>query len=308
VSASQRPLPPAHLVSRVGYPCVTDETFAEYEEDGRRTRDDIVALLPDGWSFDGKRVLDFGCGSGRVLRHFLDEADRADEFAGCDIDGESVEWIEQWLSPPMRGFRSEAVPPLPVEAGTYDLVYACSIFTHLAESWSVWLLEMARILRPDGILLASFLGRALSEMVADEEWDEDRVGMNVLRRWQGWELGGPLVLHSPWWIREHWGRLFDVEELWESGFAKPWDRSLGHGVVRLRRTSRTPSVEELEALRPDEPREIEALRHNIQQLHRESDVWRTAVTEHERAARKFQVVIDELRVALDATLGDRGEA
>jgi cyclopropane fatty-acyl-phospholipid synthase-like methyltransferase len=36
-------------------------------------------------------VLDFGCGAGRVIRHFAPEAAQA-EFVGCDLDGSAIEW------------------------------------------------------------------------------------------------------------------------------------------------------------------------------------------------------------------------
>ena len=41
------------------------------------------------------------------------------------------------------------------------------------------------------------------------------------------QTSGPLVLHSPWWLRAHWGRAFDVPTLWPHGFA--WPKPPGHG-------------------------------------------------------------------------------
>jgi hypothetical protein len=32
--------------------------------------------------------------------------------------------------------------------------------------------------------------------------------MNVLYHQRDWEIGGPAVLMSEWWVREHWGRAF----------------------------------------------------------------------------------------------------
>jgi hypothetical protein len=36
------------------------------------------------------------------------------------------------------------------------------VFTHITEHWSAWLLELRRVLKPDGLLLASFLDRKVS--------------------------------------------------------------------------------------------------------------------------------------------------
>ena len=30
--------------------------------------------------------------------------------------------------------------------------------------------------------------------------------------------GGPIVFHSEWWVRERWGRAFDVVDYWQWGF------------------------------------------------------------------------------------------
>ena len=97
--------------------------------------------------------------------------------------------------------------------------------------------------------------------------------MNVLRHGADWDVGGPLVLHSPWWIRGHWGRAFDIVELRPSGFGSRTDRSRSHGVVVLRRKPVRVSVDDLKALE-DDPREIAALQHNIEQLQRESLAFR----------------------------------
>ncbi len=58
--------------------------FAElWESLGPETKSALLDLLPDDWSFEHKRVLDFGCGAGRTLRHFVSEAE-AGEFWGVD--------------------------------------------------------------------------------------------------------------------------------------------------------------------------------------------------------------------------------
>src|SRR6266496_1476631 len=101
--SSELPLPPSELVQRVGK--IDDPDFAAaYEAIGRHSRERLERLLPPGWSWDGKHVLDFGCGAGRTLRHFLKEAEEG-EFYGCDIDRASIAWLAEHLSPPLRVFQ-----------------------------------------------------------------------------------------------------------------------------------------------------------------------------------------------------------
>jgi SAM-dependent methyltransferase len=263
------PLPPRALAIRAGVPDPAD-VIASYRAVGRDSRTTILDLLGPSWSFAGKRALDFGCGSGKVMRHFLPEA--ADcELWGCDIDERSIDWINAELSPPLHAFANGEVPPLDQPSASFDLVWSVSVFTHLTDHWAGWLSELHRVLRPGGLAIVSFLGGAMYEVWTDEAWDPDRIGMTVLNHGQDWELGGPTVFHSPWWLREHWGRAFEIVQMRE-GIA-PRE----HGLVLLRRRSGvevTPAL--LERIDLREAREIEALRWQVRLLQREAGVLRAA--------------------------------
>ena len=206
-------MPPLPLANRVGGLEEADDPYAFYEQVGADTREQILRMLPAGYELEGRRLLDFGCGAGRTLRHFLDEAHSA-EIWGCDIDHESVDWLQHNLCPPLHVLRNAAAPDrLPFEDGHFDVAWALSVFTHLADTWAAWMLELHRLLADDGILIATSIGPQHSEVIAQEPWEEDRIGMNALRHWASWEVGGPMVLHSTWWLRAHWGRAFEIVEI-----------------------------------------------------------------------------------------------
>ncbi len=166
-------------------------------------------------------MLDFGCGAGATLRHFLPEAEFA-EFWGADIDTASIAWLQAHLSPPLRVMRNRPEPPLGLEHGTFDLIWALSVFTHLTDRPLEWLVDLHQLLKPGGLLAATYMGRWNGEMFTGEPWDEDRVGMNVLRRDQGWDDGGPIVLMSDWWVREHWGARSRSWAWCLSSTGRPW--------------------------------------------------------------------------------------
>jgi SAM-dependent methyltransferase len=227
---------------------------------GAETKAALLRLLPEDWSFRGRRTLDFGCGAGRTLRHFLAEANEG-EFWGSDIDGPSVEWMRDVLCPPLHVWKSSQGPPLGLEPGSFDLIWAISVFTHLPPMTSLqWLLELHRLLKPDGFLIATYYGRWNSEFLLGEEWDDDRIGMNVLQHTRTWDQGGPVVVMSDWWVRAHWGRAFEpVSEL---------RRFHNFTWVLMRRRDVELTPEDL--MRPaDDPREFAALRSNIRQVQRE---------------------------------------
>jgi SAM-dependent methyltransferase len=230
----------------------------EWERLGPETKAVLCGLLPPEWSFSGKRVLDFGCGTGRTLRQFRTEAREAD-FWGVDINSTGIERVRQELCPPMHAQVCGEAPPLGLEYGTFDLIWAISVFTHLPDQATAWLVELHRLLKPSGLLIATYMGRHHSEFTAGEPWDEDRIGRNVLLHNRPWEESGPMVLMSDWWTREHWGRAFEVVDVIEAHF-QSWP------VLSKRDVEVT--VDEID--RPsDDPREHLAIRHNLRQAQRE---------------------------------------
>ncbi len=265
------PYPPLDLANRVGSLEQAAEPMEYYQEIGRRTRSEIIDRLPPDWSFAGKRILDFGCGAGRTLRHFAGETIES-EVWGCDIDRPSIRWVNEHLSPPFQVFLNEPEPPINQANSSFDLIWGISVFTHLTDSWSRWLVELHRILSTNGLLYLTFMGSGMSQIITGEPWDEDKVGMNVLKYGQSWDLGGPMVMHSPWWIEEHWGRGFEIVSLSPDGFA--CEPSIGHGSVLMRKRDVTVTAETFEQVTPGNARESLALTHNIQQLQAECKVLR----------------------------------
>jgi SAM-dependent methyltransferase len=253
------------------------KTFAPgFFEAGPQTREILLELIPDDFDWTGRRVMDFGCGGGRTLVHFQEEAELA-EIWGVDVDANALSVVERDLCPPMHAQLSETDPPLPFEDESFDLIWAISVWTHLTDNALPWLAEMHRILKPGGLLIATYMGESHSEILAGEDWDEDRIGMNVLRHYQDWQQGAPMVLISDWWMREHWGRAFEVLEI-EHGTQK-----FNWPVLRKRDVEVT--AEELARL-SDDPREIAALRHNLKQVQRELEMALSEGEEHTEAERR----------------------
>jgi SAM-dependent methyltransferase len=256
------PLPPLALANRVGSLPKDSDPLEVYDRIGRGCRDQILRMLPEGWDLAGRAALDFGCGAGRTLRHFLDDAADA-QIWGCDVDEASIDWVREHLCPPLHGLRSAPEPPLDRPGGSFDLVWAISVFTHLSDSWGRWLAELHRLLADDGLLIATCMGPGLSEELGAGPWDDDSVGMNVLFEWQSWDQGGPFVFHSDWWLREHWGRAFEFVAIDERPAVE--GELSRHRWLLLRRRPVAVTAKALEAPAGD-PRELGSIRHNLGQL------------------------------------------
>ena len=283
------PYPSGKLLGRIG-PMGEEDPGGIYEASGRMHRQMLDDTLGPDWTWEGKRVLDFGCGVGRVLRHFLPETERA-EFYGCDLDTPSVAWLQQNFSPPYTIFESGEKAGLPQEDGFFDLIYAFSVYTHFTDNWAEWLLEHHRVLADGGILFATFLGEGMLEEMTGEKWDEDRIGMNYLLPGFPWDKGGPLAFNSPWWIRAHWGRAFEIVQL----LPRTEPDVASHGIVVARKKPVQVGAEDLLALEPDEPREIAALRHHVDQLAEECVDLRVS---HQADIDRYNAALEEVRTSL----------
>jgi SAM-dependent methyltransferase len=124
-------------------------------------------------------VLDFGCGSGRVMRRWVDLA--GPQLFGSDYNPQLVSWCKANL--PFASFEvNKLEPPLPFEDEQFDLVYALSVFTHLDESLQHdWIAELHRVLRPGGLLVFSTRGEALSWKLDEGERAQYDAGELVVR-------------------------------------------------------------------------------------------------------------------------------
>ncbi len=103
----------------------------------------------------GLKILDFGCSSGRVMRHFSSQIESNGwRIYGCDIQAKAIESMraDNW-SNGFEFFTSTTIPHLPFEDNTLDVIYSYSVFTHTKYLWDAWLLELKRILKPGGLMI-----------------------------------------------------------------------------------------------------------------------------------------------------------
>ena len=120
------------------------------------------------------RVLDVGCGIGRVAVHFMDYLNSDGRYDGFDIVGLGVDWCNRRIARRRRNFRfrhvdlynAEYNPTGRLDATTFkfpyadacfSLVFATSVLTHLLPDAALnYLREMSRVLEPGGRSLVTF--------------------------------------------------------------------------------------------------------------------------------------------------------
>lgn len=154
------PLPPIALRQLVG---ATEDHFYDNPSGAP-----LFGLPPE--AFDS--VLDFGCGCGRIARQLIQQTPRPRRYVGIDLHRGLIEWCRQNLAPYAPGFEfhhqdvhnkglnpsgKAEVLPFPVPDRSVSLMLAWSVFTHVNEAAAVFYLrEVARVLRPGGVLLSTW--------------------------------------------------------------------------------------------------------------------------------------------------------
>jgi cyclopropane fatty-acyl-phospholipid synthase-like methyltransferase len=115
---------------------------------------------------NGARVLDFGCGWGRMLHFLTKDVGRSGAF-GVDVDATLVGLCHR-LSVPAEVRLIKPLAELPFTNGQFDLVYSYSVFTHLPENVHLHsIAEIHRVLWPGGILACSIQpGRFIDAIAA----------------------------------------------------------------------------------------------------------------------------------------------
>jgi SAM-dependent methyltransferase len=160
-------LPPLRLRLHVG-PFHDPTIYRASAERNLLALCELGALRPDA------TVLDLGCGSGRIAAALSGYLSAEGRYEGLDVAAEPVAWCARTITPKFPKFRflawdvasprynpegrvqpAEAVLPYPT--GTFDLAFAGSVYTHLdLAGIARSLVEVARVLRPGGRLVATF--------------------------------------------------------------------------------------------------------------------------------------------------------
>lgn len=189
----------------------------------------LISRIAGRYGINGGRCYDFGGSSGRVSRHFAIQSDAWDVWLS-DFRETSIEFVARYLPMKMKPFMNSAFPSLPLPDGYFDLVFACSVFTHINETEIPWLLELRRILRIGGIAILSVHNDYTWEWLAARPEDDLRV---KIRDWRPDVADLPAipegqrivvthrdddpyncnVFHSDAYLRGVWGRFFEIEQL-----------------------------------------------------------------------------------------------
>ena len=240
LEAGELPLPPPRLRLLVDGRSADAGLFLEV---GSRLCDSIQEAAA-GFAApvaEMRAILDFGCGCGRVARHWA--AVEGPEVHGCDYNPDLVAWCRANL-PHLRATGNQLAPPAPYASGSFDLIYALSVFSHLDEGRQrAWLAEFERLLRPRGLLVLSVLGEKLRHRLDRGERARFDAGEMVVQRPQRAGSNLCTVYHPPSCMSEILRAGFSEVQSFELGTAELPIHQSGYVARRRKVIPRlTPSL------------------------------------------------------------------
>jgi SAM-dependent methyltransferase len=207
-----------------------------YNREGYADGDDLVYWLSGyhdyrtiqgiaaGYGITGGRYFDFGGSTGRVFRHFAFQADAWDVWSS-DFKISSVEFNLKYFPSKVRVFLNSSLPSLPLPDAYFDLISAFSVFTHIDETETGWLLELRRLLKVGGVACVSIHNEDTwsqmpeplrNDVVQFRPEIADRPTLPEGKTVVTFRDDDPYrcqTFHSADYIKRNWGRFFEICEI-----------------------------------------------------------------------------------------------
>ncbi len=170
------PYPPSKLIFTI----IAIPWVSEFYKSGKIIFDDMNAMFVKHkiTLADGTNILDFGCGCGRIIRHFASQ--KKYNLFGSDLNPELISWCDKNLD--FGKFSTNSlVPPINYADNFFDLIYARSVFTHLGKELQLeWIAELKRILKPGGLLYFTTHGNVTISPLSKAEQEKYNMDEIVL--------------------------------------------------------------------------------------------------------------------------------
>ena len=155
--------------------------YRQYYNDGFMVAKQMVERFHRHQHRDLVKVLDWGCGPARVVRHLPALLSSDQEIHATDFNAKTIDWCRRNIEKIHFHLNSQA-PPTNLPKGFFDLIYGISVLTHLSvELQMKWLEELHRLLAEKGIVILTTQGEAFRRKLDRQEVATFDSGAPVIR-------------------------------------------------------------------------------------------------------------------------------
>jgi len=132
--------------------------YQQYKEDGEVSAKEIFEWTSKYIQGEFK-ILEWGCGVGRIIRHIPNLINKGSVVFGADINEDMINWNSANI-PDITFIKTGYLPPTFFDNNQFNLVFAISVFTHIEFRFQAdWVTEIKRILSDNGVFLFTTHGK-----------------------------------------------------------------------------------------------------------------------------------------------------
>jgi len=156
-------------------------SYDEYYYGGLSTAQWLAESFSRHTTLKDKKILDWGCGPGRTIRHLPAIIGNGCTYDGTDYNQRSIEWCASRLAG-ISFNKNPLEAKLPYQDNCFDIIYGISIFTHLSEQLHYdWYNELYRVLNKGGIMLLTTQGNNFTSKLTAAELEQFNSNQLVVR-------------------------------------------------------------------------------------------------------------------------------
>jgi len=155
--------------------------YNNYYNDSLDTAKWLIGSFEKHIELKNVKILEWGCGPARIIRHLPNLLDISCEIFGTDYNHQTIDWCQKNI-PKVHFTKNNLQPPLKFNNDFFDIIYATSVFTHLSEEMHyAWFEELKRICKQKGIIFLTTHGVNCKPKLTDEELKLFEAGKLVVR-------------------------------------------------------------------------------------------------------------------------------
>ena len=155
--------------------------YHKYYSEGYNSAKDLFSYIEKHIDLKEKKILDWGCGPARIVRHLPEIINNNCSLYGTDYNKKTIEWCKSNISD-VKFNNNNLNARLPYSDNYFDVIYGNSVLTHLSEKLHYdWYEELFRVLMPKGVMLLTTQGDNYKTKLSKLELKEYNQGNLIVR-------------------------------------------------------------------------------------------------------------------------------
>ncbi len=119
--------------------------YDNYYNDSLDTANWLISYFGKHIELKNIKILEWGCGPARIIRHLPKLLDSSCEIYGSDYNSKTIDWCKKNV-PEIHFSKNNLQPPFEFQNDFFGIIYATSVLTHLSEEMHyAWMNELKRV-------------------------------------------------------------------------------------------------------------------------------------------------------------------